>query len=146
MLGIGYIGEGKYKSKENGKNTRVYKTWKNMLQRCYDSKYHEEKPTYINCSVSEEFHNFQNFGEWDEYNFYQIEGQQMCLDKDILVKHNKLYSPDTCIYVPKTINSLFVKRQNDRGKSAIGTFCDKNGKYIVPVSYTHLTLPTKLEV
>lgn len=134
VLGIGYIGEGKYKSKENGKNTRVYKTWKNMLQRCYDSKYHEEKPTYINCSVSEEFHNFQNFGEWDEYNFYQIEGQQMCLDKDILVKHNKLYSPDTCIYVPKTINSLFVKRQNDRGKSAIGTFCDKNGKYIVHCS------------
>ena len=52
----------------------------------------------------------------------------MCLDKDILVKHNKIYSSETCVYVPETINTLFVKRQNDRGESIIGT-TPKNGKY-----------------
>ena len=57
----------------------------------------------------------------------------MELDKDILVKHNKIYSPDTCIFVPHKINSLFTKRQNDRGESVIGT-SPKNGKYQVKCS------------
>lgn len=121
VFGVGYIGEGKYKASENRKRTRVYDTWNNMLQRCYDEKLHERQPTYIDCEASENFLNFQNFGKWDEENFYQIEGETMCLDKDILVKHNKIYSPETCIYVPNTINLLFIKRQINRGKSCIGT-------------------------
>ena len=130
VYGVGYLGEGEYKARENGKNTRIYNVWHNMMQRCYDRKYHEKHPTYINCTVSEEFHNFQNFGMWDKDNFYQIEGQQMCLDKDILFKHNKIYSPETCIYVPQTINKLFIKNDNIRGDSLIGTTL-YNDKYIV---------------
>lgn len=128
IFNIGYLGEGKYKSKENGKNTRVYDTWHNMLQRCYDEKYQKKYPTYIGCEASEEFHNFQNFGDWNSKNYYEIEGEQMCLDKDILVKHNKIYSPETCVFVPQTINKLFTKRQNDRGESVIGT-SPIDGKY-----------------
>lgn len=55
----------------------------------------------------------------------------MCLDKDILIKGNKIYSPETCVFVPKTINSLFAKRQRDRGLLPIGvTFHKKNDKYV----------------
>ena len=128
IFNIGYLGEGKYKSKENGKNTRVYDTWHNMLQRCYDEKCQEKNPTYIGCEVSENFHDFQNFGDWNSENYYEIEGEQMCLDKDILVKHNKIYSPETCVFVPQTINKLFTKRQNDRGASVIGASLHKNSK------------------
>ncbi|MFR2570116.1 MAG: AP2 domain-containing protein [Clostridia bacterium] len=129
-FGVGYMGEGKYKSKENGKITRVYKTWQSMLQRCYDKKYHEKEPTYINCEVDKKWHNFQNFAKWYEENYYTIEGERMHLDKDILVKHNKVYNPETCIFVPQTINLLFTKRNNARGESVIGTTL-KNGKYKV---------------
>lgn len=129
--GIGYIGEGKYKiHDENGKMTKCYSTWHSMLQRCYDEKYHENHPTYIGCKVNEEFHNFQNFGYWDDENYYQIENEIMNLDKDILIKHNKIYSPETCIYVPQTINKLFVKNNKLRGNSPIGTSSSKNGKYM----------------
>lgn len=55
----------------------------------------------------------------------------MHLDKDILIKHNKIYSPETCIYVPQTINGLFTKRDKGRGESCIGTSPLKNGKYQV---------------
>lgn len=126
---IGYLGEGGYMTKENGKHSRVYSTWHSMLQRCYSNKYHEKYPTYKDCEASDEFHNFQNFGEWDEDNYYKVEGQRMELDKDILVKHNKMYSSETCIYVPQTINTLFVKKDRNRGKSAIGTYHLENGKY-----------------
>ncbi len=137
VYGVGYTGEGEYKCSENCKHTRVYDIWKNMLRRCYDSKYHERQPTYINCEVSDEFHNFQNFGDWDNDNYYTVKGQQMCLDKDILVKHNKIYSPNTCIYVPQTINNLFTKKDNDRGDSLIGIY-PFQGKY---VAQCHLINP-----
>ena len=133
VFGIGYLGEGEYKTKENGKQTRIYVTWFHMLERCYDEKIHKKRPTYKDCNASEEFHNFQNFGEWDKDNFYQIEGQRMELDKDILVKHNKIYSPSTCIYVPETINKLFIKNDKNRGESVIGTTLFK-GKYVVQCS------------
>ena len=133
-FGVGYLGEGEYKTKENGKLTRVYETWCNMIRRCYDEKCQEKRPTYKDCSASEEFHNFQNFGMWDKDNYYKIEGEQMCLDKDILVKGNKIYSPETCIFVPNTINLLFTKSDKARGKSVIGTHCCINGKYQVRCS------------
>lgn len=131
IYSVGYIGEGKYKAKENGKITKCYHTWYNMLMRCYDSKYHKKEPTYISCETSEEFLNFQNFGEWYEENYYEIEGKRMHLDKDILVKHNKVYSPETCIFVPQTINSLFVKNNKNRGESVTGTSFTKDNKYMV---------------
>ena len=130
VYGVGYIGEGKYKVNENRKNTRVYKTWQSMLERCYNEKCQEKNPTYKNCSVTDEWHNFQNFAEWFYDNYYEIEGERMHLDKDILLKHNKIYSPDTCIFVPQTINSLFTKSDKSRGESVIGTSLYKNGKYV----------------
>ena len=128
---VGYLGEGKYNTKENGKKTKCYKIWVNMLRRCYDEKYHERQSTYIGCKVSERFLNFQNFGEWDNDNYYEIEGERMELDKDILVKHNKIYSPETCIYVPQRINKLFTKSNKTRGDLPIGVSSCKNGKYRV---------------
>ena len=128
VYGVGYIGEGKYKVSENGKATRVYITWGHMLQRCHDEKCKEKQPTYKDCKVSEEWYNFQNFAKWYEYNYYEVEGERMELDKDILVKHNKIYSPDTCVFVPQTINTLFVKCDKTRGDSFIGTSL-KDGKY-----------------
>ena len=128
IYGVGYIGEGDYRVSENAKNTRVYDTWHSMLRRCYDPKYHKKYPTYTECTSSDEFHNFQNFGEWDKENYYKVKDERMCLDKDILVKGNKIYNPEMCIYVPETINLLFIKNDKNRGESLIGT-SPANGKY-----------------
>ena len=124
-FGIGYLGEGKYKVCENGKNTKCYDTWNNMLKRCYDSKLHEKFPTYKNCKVCNEWLNYQNFAEWYYNNYYEIEEQKMCLDKDILYKGNKIYSPDNCVFVPNNINSLFTKSDKTRGDYPIGSSLHK---------------------
>lgn len=131
VYGVGYLGEGKYKIRENGKQTRVYKTWKSMLQRCYDEKVHKKHTTYMDCETCNEWYNFQNFAEWYYNNYYEVDGERMELDKDILIKGNKIYSPNTCIFVPERINTLFTKHDKSRGKSVIGTTLTKNGKYQV---------------
>ena len=131
VFGMGCVGEGKYKTGENNRHTRCYNTWNGMLERCYNEEYRDRNPTYIDCEVSEEFLNFQNFGYWDSKNYYKVGEETMHLDKDILCKGNKIYSPDTCIYVPQTINSLFTKNNKNRGDSPIGATLCKNGKYQV---------------
>ena len=128
VYGIGYLGEGEYKASENGKLTKQYEVWHSMLERCYDVKFYEKRPTYIGCSVAEEWHNFQNFAQWYEDNYYEVPGQRMALDKDILTKGNKVYSPDTCVFVPTSINSLFIKCDNSRGDCPVGVYYDKQNK------------------
>lgn len=124
----GYIGEGKYKAKINGKPTRHFKVWNDMLKRCYSSKYIEKHQTYKGCRVHDSWLNFQIFSEWYYNNFYQISEELMSLDKDILYKGNKIYSPDTCVFTPQRINSLFVKSNRSRGELPIGVSY-KNKKY-----------------
>lgn len=126
VYGVGYMGVGKYKSRdENGKKTKCYHTWLSMIQRCYNEDCLMKHPTYKDCYVCEEWHNFQNFAEWYEENYYSIGEQRIQLDKDILCKGNKIYSPNTCIFVPQRINSLFTKCDKSRGELPIGCSYDK---------------------
>ena len=134
LYGKGYLGEGKYKVKENGKNTDEYKIWYDMIKRCYNPKVHERETTYKDCEVEDYLLNFQHMAEWIENNYYEVPGEKMCLDKDILYKGNKIYSRDTCIFVPQRINTLFVKRDNDRGKDPIGVDQLPSGNYRVNCS------------
>ena len=128
-FGKGFIGEGEYKMSENGKLTDEHNIWYAMLERCYDPKHQERYPTYKGCTVEDYLLNFQNMGEWIENNYYEIHGETMCLDKDILHKRNKIYSRETCIFVPERINSLFVKSDKSRGKDPIGVTPNLSGNY-----------------
>ena len=129
VFGKGYLGEGEYKVSENGKLKKEYIIWRDMLRRCYDPKYYENKPIYKRCKVEEYLLNFQHMGKWIDENYYEVPGEEMCLDKDILCKGNKVYSRDTCIFVPERINLLFVKRDNARGDYPIGVRLTPSGNY-----------------
>ena len=136
VYGHGYIGVGPYKVSEKGKLTKIYRTWNGMLERCYSKKLHDKYPTYINCTVCNEWLNFQNFAEWYNNNYYEIENNKMNLDKDILIKGNKVYSPDTCVFVPQNINKLFIKRDSSRGEFPIGVhYYKRNKKFGVVCSF-----------
>ena len=129
--GVGYLGEGKYKVSENGKNSDKYNIWYGMLKRCYCPKYQERYPTYKGCRVEEYLLNFQHIGEWLESNYYEVPGERMHLDKDILCKGNKVYSRETCIFVPEKINVLFTKCDKTRGDCPIGATILPSGNYQV---------------
>ena len=126
VYGVGYLGEGEYKASINNKNTKCYNTWRGMLQRCYDPKYQEKKPTYKGCRVEDYLLCFQNFAEFYYNIYYEVPGEIMHLDKDILYKGNKIYSRSTCCFVPDRINSLFTKCDSHRGDLPIGVSEDHN--------------------
>lgn len=82
-----------------------YSRWRNMLRRCFDSKYHKNQPTYKGCTVHEGWKYLSNFIKWVDSQPNR-DWENCHLDKDFLVEGNKHYSPDTCVYVPKSLNSL----------------------------------------
>jgi hypothetical protein len=127
VYGVGYLGEGEYKTSitnDDGKHKQTiqYKIWFDMLKRCYSEKYHDKYPTYKDCTVCDEWLNFQKFSEWYDQNYYEIDEEKMELDKDILMKGNKIYSPETCVFVPKKVNYLFIKCDARRGNLPIGVY------------------------
>lgn len=119
VQGVGFIGSGVFKSKINNKSTDAYGCWRNMLIRCYGERYQKEKPSYIGCTVCEEWHNFQNFAKWYYANHPQ-DGEKWHLDKDFTVIGNKIYSPETCAFIPASVNSFITDCARSRGEFNIG--------------------------
>jgi hypothetical protein len=109
----------------NGKITKEYALWHSMLKRCYSKPYLEKWPTYIGCSVSDNFKYYHLFRAWcqTQVGFGKEEYQ---LDKDLLKKGNKLYSEDTCVFIPSVINYILLKTAAGRGLLPIGV--TKHGK------------------
>jgi hypothetical protein len=101
VFGVGYVGVGKYLAFSNGIEEPAYNLWIGMLNRCYYVKSLKASPTYRDCTVAKEWHNYQNFAKWYEDNY--VEGYQ--LDKDIKVEGNRVYGPDTCMFVTSQENS-----------------------------------------
>ena len=95
-----------------------------MLTRCYNEKHLVKNPSYKDCVVCEEWKRFSNFKAWMEIQDW--EGKQ--LDKDLLIRGNKLYSPETCVFVSKVINSFITESGASRGQYPIGVKWDKNAK------------------
>lgn len=124
VFGVGYFGCGSYAAKHGSKHSPAYKTWHNMIQRCYSAAYQAKKPTYIGCTVTAEWLNFQSFAEW----FYQqsnSDAEGFALDKDLMVMGGKEYSPESCSFVPQEINALLISQERSRGKWPAGVYFDK---------------------
>ena len=103
-----------------------YSVWISMLKRCYSRKLQDKYPTYIDCTVCKEWLTFSNFKKWMELQDWQ--GKE--LDKDLLVSGNKIYSPDTCIFVTSDINKLLINSKASRGAWPVGVdFSIRSNKF-----------------
>lgn len=128
--GIGYLGEGKYSCDDIW-----YDYWRAMIERVHikNDNFHR---TYVNVTIYEEWYNYQCFAKWAEENYYEIDNYKMELDKDILVKGNKIYSPNTCVFVPDIMNVLLLKSDKSRGDLPIGVYWhERDQEYRAQCSY-----------
>ena len=135
-LGKGYFGIGRY----GGANHKViYELWTGIIDRAYNEKRRPKIPTYKDVIVCDEWHNFQNFAEWCEsqefFGSKDDKGKVYALDKDTLSGGSKVYSPETCCFVPRAINNLFTKRGNARGSCLIGVTRSAENKFLAQHNY-----------
>ena len=142
VQGVGIIGE-KHRGnlRKNKKFSIEYSIWTSMLERATNNDFKNKNLSYIDCEVCNEWLLYDSFYDWihGQDNFFKYNEIKLYLDKDILIKNNKLYSPDTCCLVPKRVNQIFVKSNLSRGKYPIGVgklnnkyraYCSVNGKTI----------------
>lgn len=121
----------------NHSHDKEYDTWRAMLTRCYDKTEKERHPTYKDVSCVDEWLNFDIFFNWiiqQENYLAWKEDKLSCLDKDILKRNNKVYSPETCLLVPFKINSLFINIHNNKNGLPSGVYLHEC-KYTSSVSY-----------
>lgn len=127
VYGVGIVGDEKIS--KDGKVFKEYRMWNSMLQRCFSVNEKKKKPNYITTNCCDEWLYYQKFKEWmsnqENYNALLELGEEICLDKDILIKGNNTYSPRNCCLVPKNINSLFTKHTRGRGNYPIGVSYNK---------------------
>lgn len=127
VFGVGVTGE--IKTRVNGEQLYEYILWCGILRRCYGSDQLTKSPSYEGCTVSENFKYFPYFKEWCNNQIgFGIEGFD--LDKDLLIKGNKVYSENVCIFLPRELNQVLVTGKGKRGKFPIGVgYLPKIGKF-----------------
>lgn len=140
LYNVGIIGD-KYKTINNGISTKEYNTWNNVLMRSFNESVKNKNPSYKDVTCCKEWLFFPNFYEWlhSQENFDKWYGLKLsAIDKDILIKGNKIYSPDTCCLVPLHVNALFTKNNEARGDFPIGVSYHKSsGKFYARCSYNN---------
>ena len=126
--------DGKYPTKINSKRLPQYEMWLGMIRRCYSHQAQSKFPAYYGCSVSENFKSYSYFYEWYISKTAGLDFD-FCLDKDLLVKGNLIYSEDLCLIVPRDVNNSIMLSKWKRGKYLIGvTFASRRNKFRAQLS------------
>lgn len=99
-----------------------YKKWSAMIARCYSDAYQAKYPSYRGCIVCEEWLLFSSFRKW----MVGQEWEGLQLDKDLLLAGNKVYSPETCVFVPRRVNMFLTDCSAVRGNYLLGVSRNKN--------------------
>ena len=142
-FGVGYAGVGEYLLTDV-KPTVPYKTWYQVMNRCYNKKQADKRPAYVGIATAcPEWHDFQNFAKWYTENYYEVEGR-LHIDKDILVEGNKEYHPDKCLLTPQRINMLFLNKPNKYGLPN-GVKPRANGRYEAKYNNEYLGIFNSVE-
>ena len=128
VRGIGFNSR-HYPSRIDGKNVKEYNLWQNMLHRC-TKEYWLEWSAYDGVTCSDDFKDYTFFYEWcnKQVGFGNADenGKSWQLDKDLLVKGNKIYNENVCVFLPSRINLLLTKCDAARGEYFVGVCLEKN--------------------
>lgn len=126
VFSIGYLGD--YDGNK-GKDP-LYKTWVQMLSRCYN----EKNPDYrTDCFACEEWHCFYTFkNDCENLLGYKdmIDNPSIrySLDKDFIFQNNNIYSKEKCCFMPQDLNSFILNASKDRDYKFEGVYYRKDYK------------------
>lgn len=107
-----------------------YAAWESMLIRCYSKDRRRSYLAYEGCTVDERWRLFSSLREWREQQDWV--GKQ--LDKDLLFEGNRVYGPDTCAMISRSLNAFLVPDGNP--DLMPGVISVRGGGY-KPIRYTY---------
>ncbi len=118
---VGYFGVGRWTSfgGENPPPEKIYNFWVRMISRCYSPKElnKDKGAAYRDVFVCEDWHNFQNFGEWC-INQPNWSLPSMELDKD-LFGDSKSYAPDNCYILHTEVNKFLMSSKEGKYRRGV---------------------------
>lgn len=108
-----------------------YQAWSSMIIRCYAEDRREAYRTYIGCTVDERWRKLSEFKKWMQ----SKDWKGKCLDKDLLVKGNRIYSPETCAMLSNDLNSFIMRHGHP--DLLEGVIYNSSRKEYVPIRYRY---------
>lgn len=107
-----------------------YYVWADIVKRCYSKKKQIKNPSYVGTSMCDEWMDFKVFSDFYKNNLPNINNIDFNLDKDLLQQNikNKIYSPETCVFLPKSVNTFLANKysNNTSGYTGVRWRKDKN--------------------
>ena len=152
VYNFGIYEDGKYKAKKNGKHTKEYLVWHSMISRCHNKNYHGSD-NYENIKICDEWKYFQNFANWFNDNYYELNEESIVLEKDFKTFAyglDKIYSPQNCMFLPQSLNKTITFQHNVKRNLPVGVrlSCNKNKPYTIQQickDYSRVIFETKEE-
>lgn len=136
VFGAG-VNDWEYVSYTKGKPVWQYRIWGGVLERCFSEKLKLKQPYYRDTTCDERWLSFKAFIA-DIINVEKYERfytDKWCIDKDLLIKGNNVYSKDTVCFIPQEINNFITKSNSSRGLQLIGVhFNKRQQKFTASVS------------
>lgn len=135
VAGVGFTGVGPHVGYDEGHSASwAYLKWIGMLKRCYTPDNEVVAGIYGDVTVCSDWHNFQVFAEWAKAQV-GYGNERWAIEKDLLIKGNKVYSPDACCFLPQELNNQLLKATKVRGKYPIGVSLNTpNGRFVAHLS------------
>lgn len=109
VAGVGYAKGTKDNPFSPQEDANAYEVWSSMINRCYLSG--SGVRSYRDVEVAKEWHDFMNFQKWFHNEVYSsdlVSSHSLALDKDLFGDGRRIYSAETCCFLPKSINSVLV--------------------------------------
>lgn len=125
VLGVAHL-DVIFQVKVDGRELWQYSLWKAMLQRCFCQKFKLRQSAYRDVTCCEVWLSFASFFEWVNAEVeYTGKPNGFVLDKDLIIKGNRIYSPEACSFVPQAVNHLLSGSGATRGQWPVGVSFDK---------------------
>lgn len=122
------VGINDLKGKIKTSSLRSYGIWKGVLRRCFSNENRSKERNYKSVKVCDEWLIYSNFKKWYDKNYpLNLEkiGYSLELDKDLLSGECKMYSPKTCVFLPRKVNGFLTNKQRTNTSGYIGIYLIK---------------------
>lgn len=120
----------------NSVKRRAYSVYNGIYKRCYDSEFKKMYPHYAESTMYEGWKNdTATFREWFEHNNYDVDGELMVVDKDLLFPGNKEYHPNKCCILPQTLNVMLSNCKKHYYREDDSVLSKKNNNLPLGVRY-----------